>query len=38
VRLDYEQTRNLSFDLDYEFEDEDLDDYHTVKVGVSWRF
>jgi len=37
VRLDYEQTRNLSFDVDYEFEDGD-EDYQTLKVGLSWRF
>jgi hypothetical protein len=34
----YDATKATAFDLDYGYEDDDLDEYHVVRVGVQWRF
>ena len=38
VRWKREMAANLDFDVHYELEDDDLDIYHTVRMGLLWRF
>lgn len=38
VRATRELSARVRLDCQYEFEDDDLDTYHTVRLGVLWRF
>lgn len=38
VKMGYDPTKSLSFDMRYEFEDDEFEDYQTVRLGMSWRF
>lgn len=38
VRVDRELSARLRLDVLYEYEDDDLDTYHTLRLGVLWRF
>ena len=38
LRLDYELTSSLSADLTYDFEDSDIDDFHTLRIDLKWHF
>lgn len=38
LKVEYDRTKNMGFDLHYEFEDDDFDDYQTLRLGMSWRF
>ena len=38
VRATRELSASLDFDFLYEFEDDDLETYHTLRVGLLWRF
>lgn len=38
VKMGYDPTKSLSIDMRYEFEDDEFEDYQTVRLGVSWRF
>jgi hypothetical protein len=36
--LGYDASERTRFGLRYEYEDDEVDDYHVVKVGTTWRF
>ena len=36
--IDYDVSKSTRFGLRYEYEDDENDDYHVVKVGTTWRF
>ncbi len=36
--VSYDRTKNTAFDMSYEYEDDDLDEFHVLRLGVSWRF
>lgn len=38
AHLRYRQTEALRWSLSYEFEDNDFDDYHRLRLGLSWLF
>lgn len=38
ARMRYEAAKNVRFDLSYEFEDDDFQDYHTLKLGGRYKF
>jgi hypothetical protein len=38
ARLRYKTSRSVTLDLSYEIEDDDFDLYHTLRMGMSWRF
>jgi hypothetical protein len=38
TRAAYELSKSLDLELVYEFEDDDLDTYHTLRLGALWRF
>lgn len=38
IRAGHELSAHLDLDLSYEFEDDDLETYHTLRLGVLWRF
>ena len=38
LRVRRELSERTRLDLRYEYEDDDLDDYHTVRVGTTWSF
>jgi hypothetical protein len=38
LRASHELSARLELDLLYEFEDDDLDTYHTLRLGALWRF
>ena len=37
-RLDWDIMDDVTFDLRYEYEDGDFEDFHTLKTGVRWSF
>jgi hypothetical protein len=38
ARARFEKSDRLRFDLGYEFEDDDFEEYHLVRWGMTWRF
>lgn len=38
VRATRDVSANLALDISYEYENDDLDDYNTLRVGALWRF
>jgi hypothetical protein len=38
VRLEHETTESLTLDIAYEFEDNDIDEFHTLRLRGVWRF
>lgn len=36
--LRYEWSANASLELDYDFENDDLNEYHVLRMGILWRF
>lgn len=38
LKLLWKRAASATFDLRYEFEDDDIDEYHSVRVGATWRF
>jgi hypothetical protein len=38
VRIDFDPNASYAFDVRYELEENDLDDFHTVRGGVTWRY
>lgn len=37
-RLRHDASDSVTLEGDYEFEDDDFDDYHRFRLGVTWRF
>lgn len=38
LRLRYRRSKSLRFDIGYEYEDDDQDEYHQLRVGSRWNF
>lgn len=38
LRVRFKRTEATTFDLHYEFEDDDLDRFHVLRLGMAWRF
>jgi hypothetical protein len=38
ARIDHETSKQVKFELIYEFENDDLDTYHTLRLGAVWQF
>ena len=38
LRLGYAFTPDTNFDLTYSYEDDDLEDYHTLRIFTTWSF
>lgn len=38
LRYVFDQSENLSVDVDYEFEDTDFENFQTLRLGLTWRF
>lgn len=38
LRMRFEQTEDLSFDLRYQFGDDQIDEFHTLRLGLTWAF
>ena len=38
LRLRHEASKEVTFDGDFELEDDDFDQYHRFRLGVTWRF
>jgi hypothetical protein len=38
IRLEHDLSKDLSVDLDYEYEDNEFDDFQRLRLQVSWRF
>lgn len=38
LEVEYDHTKNLSFAARYEYEDDEIDDYHGLRLRASWRF
>lgn len=38
LRLRHKATERMTFDGDYELENNDIDQYHRFRLGVTWRF
>jgi hypothetical protein len=38
ARLRYDPTQSLSFDVEVDYEDDDFEEYYTLRVGATWLF
>ena len=38
LRLRFKRTEATTFDLRYELEDDELDRFHVLRLGMTWRF
>ena len=38
LKVAWRRTTSTTFDLRYEFEDDSADEYHSLRLGATWRF
>jgi predicted porin len=38
VKLSYNLTKEVRSEIDYEFEDDEFEEYHVLRTGLTWSF